>query len=217
MLLAIKDKEGTMMPMVMWQFAIGGAVLAELFLLKKIEFVKKRWGKFVSVCDSSKVGDDLLDEAFDMIKNAKRSARVEGWLEKFGYIKQLKKRIAIQLCNKNILTEEEEKVLFLFTRKIYPEVNPLPEKEIIDRLRKAVLSNETDIDPRTIVLLALTKSANLLNVVFEKKEIKANKKRIEKLVKGEISAIATQEVIEALSAAILVAVIMPMFVSASTS
>lgn len=93
---------------------------------------------------------------------------------------------------------DEKTILLLFTQRIYPEINPEPEREIINRLHSTIFTDTDDIDARTIVLLSLAKSANILPVIFGKKEIKQRKKRIEQIVNGDIAGKATKEAIEAM-------------------
>ena len=52
--------------------------------------------------------------------------------------------------------------LLLFTRKIYPEINPIPEREIINRLQNTIFTDTEDFDARTGVLLSLANNANIL-------------------------------------------------------
>jgi len=112
---------------------------------------------------------------------------------------------------------DEEKILLLFTRRIYPEINPDPEREIIGRLRNAIFTDTDDVAARTVVLLSLAKSANILPVIFGKKEIKQRKQRIEQIVNGEITGKVTKEAIDAMQTAVMVACIMPAIIIASTS
>jgi len=60
-----------------------------------------------------------------------------------------------------------------------------------------------------VVLVSLAHSAGLLPMAFEKKDLKARKARIERILAGDALAAATQEAIEAVQAAIFVAVILP--------
>ncbi len=121
------------------------------------------------------------------------------------------------LVRRGILRIDEDKVLGIFTRKIYPEIDPGPERELIERLRQAIFGDIGEVDPRTAVLLSLAKSADLLKLVFEKKQLKGRKARIEQVVNGEMTGKATQEAIQAVQAAILVACIMPAIIASTTA
>jgi golgi phosphoprotein 3 len=217
MLLALRDKEGTVFSGTMYNFAIGGAVLAELLMEKRIdvEAVKKK--EFARVLSPAPVGDPLIDECLSRIAGAKKRAQLRDWVSKFAQTKNLKHRVAEQLARRWILRIDEDKVLGIFTRKIYPEVDPNPEREVIGRLREAVFGEGGEIDPRTVVLLSLAASADLLRLVFDKKQLKSRKARIQQVVNGELTGKATKEAIEAMQAAVMVACIIPAIVVSSTA
>jgi hypothetical protein len=46
--------------------------------------------------------------------------------------------VAGGLGARGVLREEVDRVLWLFRRRIYPEVDPGPERELLQRLRRAV-------------------------------------------------------------------------------
>lgn len=209
LLLALRDKEGTLLPMVNYPLALGGALLAELLMSRTILLEAKRKSKYITLNDEKLSGDLLLDECIEKIKQAKRKATMPIWISRFARIKNLKHRVAQKLCQRGILQASEDTILLIFKRKIYPQINPQPEQKIIQRLRQVIFSTENDIDPRTIVLLSLAKSVNLLSSFLSKDEQKSQKKRIEQIVNGEIAGKATKEAIEAMEAAVMLACIMP--------
>lgn len=208
LLLALQDEEGTIASGTMYPYAIGAAILAELLLRKRIEVEQSGKRKLVNLIDSTDLGEPLIDECLEKIGSAKRRATLQTWVSRFANIKN-KHRVAMQLCRRGILRADEDKVLLLFTRKIYPEVNPVPERELIRRLEYAIFTETRDIDPRTVVLLSLANSTGILKVVFDKKKLKSRKARIEQIINGEITGKAAAEAIQAMQAAVMVAVIMP--------
>jgi hypothetical protein len=215
LLLALKDEEGTIAPGTMYQYAVGGAILAELLLAGRIELAEQRRKKLVEVLDETPAGDELLDECLEKIRTAKRRASIQAWVERFAQIKSLRDRVAQQLCRRGILQMDEKKVLLLFTRKVYPEIDRGPEQQLIGRLHEAIFTDTPDVDHRTVVLLSLASSASILPVIFDKKSLKARKARIEQVVNGEVTGKAAKEVIEAMQAAVMVACIMPAIMAAS--
>ena len=217
MLLALRDKEGTVDFGVNYSFAIGGAILAELLLNKRIDVEEIKRKKYVRLINKTAIGDPLIDECIDKISQAKRRATFQTWVSKFAGIKNLKHRVAKQLCQHGILRENEDKVLLIFKRKIYPEINPEPEKKLIRQLQTAIFSDDGNIDPKTVVLVSLEKNTGLLRTKFDKKELKNRKKHIEKIINGELAGKAAKEAIEAMQAAIMVAAIMPVIVTTTVS
>jgi Golgi phosphoprotein 3 len=209
MLLALRDREGTVFSGSMYGFAIGGAVLAELLLEKRIDIEAVRKRKYARLLSSTPVGDPLLDECLSRIAEARRRAQLHGWVSRLAGTKNLKHRVAEQLARRGILRVDEDKVLWIFTRRIYPEVDPQPEREIIERLRRAIFGESREIDPRTVILLSLAQAADLLKLVFDRKDLKSRKARIQQIVNGEMTGKATKEAIEAMQAAIMVACVIP--------
>ncbi|NOG46706.1 MAG: GPP34 family phosphoprotein [Calditrichaeota bacterium] len=173
--------------------------------------------KLLNIQDNSIMGEPLLEECRQKIANAKRRASITTWVSRFAGVKNLKHRIAGELVKKGILRADEDKVLLVFSRKIYPELNPEPERKIIDRLHKAIFEDNEDFDARTVVLLSLANSADLLRLNFDKKKLKSRKKRIEKIVNGELAGKAAKEAIEAVQVAIMVAAIMPTIITTTVA
>ncbi len=207
LLLALRDAEGTIAGNTMWGLALGGAALAELLLAERIRIDESRRNKLVDLVDSSPLGEPYLDECLGRIGAAKRRAGASTWVSRFANAKNLKHRIASSLCRRGILREKEDRVLLLFTRRIYPERDPKWEKAVIERLRRAIFTNARDIDARTVVLVSLANRTGLLKTAFDKKTLKARKKRIEQIVNGELTGKATQAAVEAMLAAVVVACI----------
>lgn len=207
MLLALRNKQGTA-TIDYLEYAVAGAVLAELLLDRRIAISDTR-KQLVDIQDTNPTGDPIIDECMERMKAGKKRASLQTWVSRLAGIKKLRQKVAQQLCNRGVLRADEDKVLHIFTRKIYPEVNPVPEEKIIQRLRAAVLGYTDEIEPRTVVLISLANAANLLSENLGRKEVKDRKKRIERIVNGEMTGNATKEAIAACQAAVFVAVIMP--------
>lgn len=206
MLLSLKDKEGTMESGAYYLTAMGGAILAELLLTKRIEVEEERKKKFARVISDKSLGDELLDECLQRIKESTKRQQLQTWVSRFAHTKNLKNRVILQLCRHGVLREDEKQVLLFFKRKIYPEVDPKPERKVIERLDKSIFGGG-NVDSRTVVLVAIAHNANLLKNAFDKKRLKERKARIERIVSGDAAGAATKEVIEATQAAVLVSTI----------
>jgi len=208
MLLALHDEEGTIEMGSMYQYAVGGAVLAELLMRNRILLDSSK-KKLVRLVLAKPLGEPLLDDCLNQIQDSKKQRPAQTWVTNFANTKDLKHKLAMQLCDRGILRADEDKVLLLFTRKIYPEIDPQPEGEVVERLRQAVLTETEHLEPRTVVLVSLADSSGLLKTVFDKRVLKDRAERIKRIANGDAMGKATKEAIEAVQAALFVACIMP--------
>ena len=204
MLLALRNQKGTVATSFS-EHAVAGAVLAELLLDRRITLDQRR-KKMVELHSAAPTGDPIIDECLERMTSARRPASLRTWVTRLARIKKLRHKVARQLCNRGILRADEDKVAFIFTRKVYPEINPGPEREIVNRVRAAILSGEERLDARTVALIALADGGGLLGEVLGRREVKARKKRIARIVEGEAAGRATRDAIAACRTAAMVAV-----------
>ncbi len=215
MLLALNEEKGTMSGAYI-EYSVAAAVLAELLLLQRINVDRDDKDK-VDVIDDSPTGDNVLDEALAKMCKAKRRRKLKDWVSSIGHISKLKHKVAEQLVEDGIIELEEKKVLWLFTQKVYPEVNPVPEQHLRHEMRRLVLDKPLEINPRIALMVSFAQSARLLNQVFSKDELKAHKKRIENIAKGEELGAIAKEVVAAVEVAVMIAAIMPAITAATTA
>ncbi|NOG53029.1 MAG: GPP34 family phosphoprotein [Planctomycetes bacterium] len=216
LLLALRDDEGTFVSGAMYSHAIAGGILAELMLSKRIDLdpVKPK-RKIIDVLSKEPIGDPVLDECLFKIATAKRRGSMQTWVARFTN-RELQHRVAAGLVDLGILKADKDKVLWIFDRRIYPEIDHAPEQQLIERLEHAVFTDDTDISPRTVILLALAHHSGLLSKSLPKKELRKRKKRIDQIVSGDVVGQATKEAIQAVQAAIVVACTVPAICAAAT-
>lgn len=184
LLLALNDDKGTMQGQ---SFEVGaaGAILAELLLHGQlaIEAVKKK--QFIVIARNEATDDPLMDEIVQRIRTAKKRNQVSGWVAKIAGTKKLRHRIADRLRHRGVLGKAEGRVLWIFTRTLYPTLNPEPERELVARLRAAVFA-EGEIEAQTAVMLALAHTLGLTRYCFTKPELKERKQRLKQVEKLEV-------------------------------
>ena len=218
MLLALRDDKGTIEFGANYTHAVAGAVIADLLMNERIRIDEQsKRKKLVIVSSATQLGDPFIDDCLAKINDSKKPRKIEEWVGKLANTKDLKHRVAEQLCRRGILKVDQDQVLLIFSRTVYPEVDPRPENEIIERMRRAIFTQIGDVDPRTAVLISLANAADLLKFVFDKKKLKEQKARIEAIANGDLVGKATKEAIQAMQAAVMVAVMIPAIVVATTS
>ena len=109
---------------------------------------------------------------------------------------------------------EEDKILPIFTRRIYPEVDLLPHRQLIERMRTAILGDDP-VDPLMAVIVSLADAANILRHLFDRKDRKDARKRIKNITSGNVEGQAAQEAITAMRAAIATPAVMPAIIAAT--
>lgn len=215
MLLVLRDEQGTVATGFPEQ-VVAGAILAELLLDGRISVEDTR-KQLVDLKNNKPTGEPILDECLERMAASKRRASLKIWVQRLADTKNLRHKVARQLCDRGILRDDEDKVLFLFKRKVYPEINPLPEKKVISRMREAIFTDHSKIDPRTIMLISLANGSDLLRQTFGRKDLKTRRKRIEQIANGDLTGKATKEVIAACQTAVIIAAIMPSMVSTTVN
>ena len=209
MLLALRDEKGTVESGTNYSYGLGGAILAELMLGERIGTVTPKKTTLVEPLSFDSLGDPVIDECLEKIRTARKRASLQTWVSRFVGIKNLRHRVAQGLCERGILRAEQDKILGIFSRKLYPEIDPGPEERIVERLRCVIFDDISEIDPRTVTLVSLAHHTGLLKIPFDKRELKARKSRIEQIMNGDLSGKAAKQAIEAMQAAVMVACIMP--------
>ena len=212
MLLALREDAGTVATSGSIEYPLAAAAITELLLQKRITLEPESGKKdkpLLRLTDSRRLGDPVLDEAIKLISEQSSRKPLTDWVRKLARMKDLKERTALQLCRRGILRADEDKVLGIFTRTIYPEIDPGPERRLVERLRGAIFGEQPEVDPRDAILVALGHQTHLLRTKFDKADLKTRQERIKRIAEGSHTARATKEVVDAVNAAIMVAVIMP--------
>lgn len=200
LLLALRDETGK----IDWQAAnfrtaMAGAIVAELLLAGRIAVDDR--SKLVTVVNTDPVDSTVLNEALESLDTAKGHSEIDNWIVKLASMEGLKQKTAAALCDRGILRTEEVKLLFVFSSTRYPELDPAPERQLIERLRAAIFSDD-EVDIRTTLLISLGHPSGLLAVPFSRSELRQRKERIQEITQGDMVGEATAAAIEAMQAAI---------------
>jgi Golgi phosphoprotein 3 GPP34 len=142
-------------------YGVGGALLVELALARRVEVADGR----IVVIDPTPTGHPLVDDALGRIA-ADRARKPKDWVSALA--KGLPDRVLDGLVAAGILTRDDGKVLWVFSRTRYPSPGgqePPAETEVRARLDRAIRSSGP-IDPRTAALLALVRATKFERSAF---------------------------------------------------
>ncbi len=215
-LLALRDDKGTFSSG-MYQYAVAGAMVSELLLQERIVANNDKQ-QIVAVVSEAPTGDPLLDDLLQQMVESAKHRGLQDWVYRAGNIKQLGHRVAESLCKMGILRQDEQQVLWLFTRRVYPELNGSWEDSIRNRMARVMFDDQTLPDERTAVLIALASHAGLLKPNFVPDELRQHQDRVRKLAAGDLLAAgATHAAMQAVQTAVMVAATIPAVIAATSA
>ena len=191
------------------QTGMAGAVLAELAMSGHIRVGKDKHMRVERVPGKPRLKDPILAEALDKVKKAKKPKPAQEVVQEIAGMKDFYNRAARGLVKKGVLKERQDKVLWIFSRTVFPESDPGPEQELRRRLEDAVMNDRAEVSPETVAILALVKATGLIKKLMDKKDLKKRKQHIEDLISGQAAGKATREAVQAVQTALMVAAIMP--------
>ncbi|MCA9736320.1 MAG: GPP34 family phosphoprotein [Gemmatimonadota bacterium] len=209
LLLALHDRKGTVPIGSMVDMGLGGGLLAELVLAGRVEIQGEGRKRLVAVVDTRRFGDELLDEALKRLREAKRRIKPATAVHRLGRLKQLRHRVARDLCRRGVLRATEDQILLLFRRRVYPTVDPGPERTLVADIRGALDApgeRFARIEERTAVLVGLAHASRLLGGLYGRSELRALKPRLQALREMSPAVEATWSAVEATEAATVAAI-----------
>ncbi len=204
LLLALHDEQGTVRLGVSDAHAMAGALLAELVMMGRLKTSGESLE--VEVVDGAPIGDALLDQVLDFVRESKEPKPLRHWLSHITHWKNLRERVADQLCDRGLIERKDETVFFVFKKTTFPELDGTHERTIVDHLRRVIFEDVQDVDARTVMMLSLAFHTRILEVVFDSKELAGRKQRIQSVIQGDASG----EVVATLIQEMQMAAMLPM-------
>lgn len=183
LLLALTDRDGSLLDETRFEIALGGALLAELLFNGFAELESGSAGVLVSPVRRKRTGDPALDQALIELHTATRRADPQRWIERFSEDRELHLEVARQLCRKDAVDEHQGRVRLVFRRTVYVDVDPDARQRLMDRVRTAVLDREPG-DLRTATLAALAGAGVLLEAVLGEEEMNGHGEGLIELVEN---------------------------------
>ena len=207
LLLALNDESGERSGTFLG-YALAGAGLAELVLLGRIREAGDP-PKRLEVADPTPAGDAYLDACLEGVTQKGSGKKAQDYVSAIGGKSRLLQIALDGLVARGVLSMKEDKVLFIFTRKVYPEADPQAERALKARLEAAMFGTG-DVEPRDSVIIALAHHLDILKNNFDKGLLKEHKARIKEIAEGGmLPATAAAETIQAMTVAVMMAAILP--------
>ena len=178
--LMLRDDTGAIRPecATVASMAIAGGILMELALLGRIDTDLTS----LFVVDPGPVGDKLLDQALQQIAAEPQKRSSVWWTERLGlHSGDLSGKVLARLAEAGILRVEDQKFLWVFSRRAYPQSSGREEREAKARLM-SVIFDDTLPTPRDTLLVSLADSTGILDQMLSSKELGKVSKRIAEVV-----------------------------------
>jgi golgi phosphoprotein 3 len=158
--------------------AIAGGILMELSLLGRIDTDLTS----LFIVDPNPVGDKLLDQALQQIATEPQKRPSAWWIEQLGlHNGDLSGRVVERLVEAGILRAEDQRFLWVFSRRAYPQNSGREEREAKARLMSVIFDDALP-NPRDTLLVSLADSSGILDQVLAPKEARKAGKRIAEIV-----------------------------------
>lgn len=179
--LVLTDRDGSLLDETPYRYALGGGLLVELYARDRIELEPGTSGSLVTPVSREATGDPPLDDALVQLIKATRRTNPETWVKRFAEHHELYLRVARQLCRKDAVAEHERRVRLIFRRTVYVDLADHVRDEVVGRVRNAITGDEP-VDARTAMVVALSRAADILKVVFDPDEVAAARERLDRIL-----------------------------------
>lgn len=179
--LVLTDRDGSLLDETPFRYALGGALLAELYARDRIDLEPGTSGSLVTPVSREATGDPALDDALGQLHLATRRTDPETWVARFAEDQELYLRVARQLCRKDAVDEHEGRVRLIFRRTVYVDLADEVRDEVVGRVRKAITEDDP-VDRSTAMVVAFARAADILKLVFDPDEVAAAQERLDRIL-----------------------------------
>jgi len=202
LLLALDEKSGRLHPLPerALEFALAGAVLAELAFLDRLDTDATQ----MMIKDASPMGDPILDEALKYLPKDEPKLTIQKALARIALkTDKLKELLFAELVRKGVLKEQEKKFLWVLHERRYPVLDNREEEEVRARIRSVVLDPAAIPDPQDVILIGLMDACDLDDFVFTPEELDRSAERIKQICRMDFIVQALTRAIGEIQQAIL--------------
>jgi Golgi phosphoprotein 3 len=148
---------------------LSGAILSQLALAGKICTGNNHRLKLE---ESSATDDPIIDTALKALKKSEKERKFGYWIGNLNpKPEKLRRQVTTSLVTKGILTQEDDRLIWVRPSPLQPEAKGSSKYWLIKRLRGIILAQD-DYQPHDLALLSLLHACGLLELVFLRDERK---------------------------------------------
>jgi len=174
-------------------YGLAGSILAELTLAGKVQVNQKHR---LEVVDAATTGDEILDRTLLVLQEPERKRKLTYWVEALtGKYEKINKRLTERLVSNGVFTVEDDEMLWAIPSEVYPEHKASAKFCLKEHLRAIVLGDEVG-DIRSLSLLCMLNSSEMLDLVFTKDERREANRNIHEMLVTEALINPAAQVIE---------------------
>jgi len=200
-LLGLDDRTGALLPMPVmgFNYALAGAVIADLALAGRIDTDLQQ----LTVIRPDATGDALLDRALVTFVTSPQPKPVAHWLGVLsGQRAEIEDEALARLTARGILRREDKKIFWVFGLRRYPTVDNQERTEVKTRLSGLILGDELP-DARDAILISLLTGCHLAQHIFSGPVYEARSARLATLACMDQVGREVGSAIEALTRALM--------------
>ncbi len=176
-----------------FQYGLAGSILAELALAGKVQVNQKHRLELV---DGSSSGDEILDRALLMMQESPRPRKLTFWVEELtGKYEKINKRLTERLVSNGVFIVEDDELLWAIPSQAYPEHHASAKYCLKERLRAIALADGMN-DIRSLALLCMLDSSEMLDLVFTRDERREASRNIHEMLVTEALKTPAAQAIE---------------------
>jgi len=160
-------------------YGLAGSILAELALAGKVQINQKHR---LEVVDAAGPGDEILDRALLELQEAERPRKLTYWVEVLtGKFDKINRRLTERLVSNGVFTVEDDEMLWAIPSQVYPEYNAPAKYCLKEHLRAITLADGVN-DMRSLALLGMVDSCEMLDLVFTRDERREANRNIHEML-----------------------------------
>ncbi len=165
-----------------FQFALSSSILMELALLGKIDTDTDG----LIIVDTEPIGSEVLDMALNEMQLHAGVQNMNYWLNKLNErYETFVYALLNGLIRKNMLKIEHQKVLWVFSKLMYPIVGKEEVKDVKVRVRELIFSDELP-ELHDMAVVSLLYYSGLSYFIFSQSEMDSKRNRVEMIAKMDL-------------------------------